>query len=93
MTDTVQVALIASVGPTLIGLLNIGHQIMMARKVMVIGESVKRVEGQTNGIKDALVAATAKVAHADGVKDEKLRAALEVKELMNTTNTNPETKT
>ena len=76
MTDTVQVALIVSIGPTLIGLLNVLHQIMVSRKLSVVGDGVQRVEKQTNGIKDALVAATTKVAHAEGVKDEKLRASL-----------------
>jgi hypothetical protein len=80
MTDTVQVAIIASIGPTMIGLLNIAHQMMVSKKVSVIGDGVKRVETQTNGIKDALVAATTKVAHAEGVKDEKLRASLELNE-------------
>lgn len=77
MTDTVHVALIASAGPTMIGLLNIFHQVMVARKVVVMGENLKRVETQTNSIKDALVVATAKASHAEGVKDEKLRAATE----------------
>jgi hypothetical protein len=77
MTDTVRVAIIASCGPTLVGLLNVLHQIIVARKMVLIGDDVKRVETQTDGIKDALVAATSKVAHAEGVKDEKLRASLE----------------
>lgn len=83
MTDTVHVALIASAGPTLIGLLNVLHQIMVARKMTTIGIGVKRVETQTDGIKDALVAATTKVAHAEGVKDEKLRASLQQNEESN----------
>jgi hypothetical protein len=78
MTDTVQVAIIASIGPTMIGLLNIAHQMMVSKKVTIVGDSVKRVETQTNGIKDALVAATSKVAYAEGVKDEKLKASLEL---------------
>jgi hypothetical protein len=78
MTDTVRVAIIASAGPTMVGLLNVFHQIMVARKMVLIGDGVKRVETQTDGIKDALVAATSKVAHAEGVKDEKLRASLEI---------------
>ena len=40
-----------------------------------MGENIKQVEVQTNHIKDALVAATALASHAEGVKDEKLRAA------------------
>ena len=76
MTDTVRVAIIASAGPTMVGLLNVIHQIIVARKMVLIGAGVQRVETQTNGIKDALVAATTKVAHAEGVKDEKLRASL-----------------
>jgi hypothetical protein len=83
MTDTVQVALIVSIGPTLIGLLNVLHQIMVSRKLSVVGDGVQRVEKQTNGIKDDLVAATTKVAHAEGVKDEKLRASLAQKEESN----------
>ena len=78
MTDTVRVAIIASAGPTMVGMLNVLHQIIVARKMVLIGDGVKRVETQTNGIKDALVAATSKVAHAEGVKDEKLRASLEL---------------
>ena len=89
MTDTVRVAIIASAGPTMVGLLNVFHQIMVARKMVLIGDGVKRVETQTNGIKDALVAATSKVAHAEGVKDEKLRASLELNE---TVKSNPENK-
>jgi hypothetical protein len=85
MTDTVQVALIVSIGPTLIGLLNVLHQMMAVRKMVIIGDGVKRVETQTNGIKDALVAATTKVAHAEGMKDEKLRASLETIETAKTT--------
>ena len=77
MTDTVQVAIIAGAGPTLVGILNVVHQMMAVRKMVLIGDSVKRVETQTDGIKDALVAATSKVAHAEGMKDEKLRASVE----------------
>jgi hypothetical protein len=76
MTDTVRVAIIASAGPTLVGMLNVLHQMMVARKMVLIGDGVQRVERQTDGIKDQLVAATSKVAHAEGVKDEKLRASL-----------------
>ena len=77
MTDTVTVAIIASIGPTLIGGLNLLHQVIMARKVAAMGENIKKVEVQTNHIKDALVASTALASHAQGVKDEKLRAATE----------------
>ena len=68
MTDQVQIALIASIGPTIIGILNALHQYKT-------GIDIKRVEVQTNSIKDALVASTALASHAEGVKDEKLRAA------------------
>ena len=77
MTDIVQVAIIASIGPTAIGLLNILHQVMVARKVIEMGVNIKRVETQTNSIKDALVASTALASHAEGVRDEKIRASAE----------------
>lgn len=75
MTDQVQIALIASIGPTIIGILNAVHQFTASKKVEQMGENIKQVEVQTNHIKDALVAATALASHAEGVKDEKLRAA------------------
>jgi len=72
ISDTVQVAIIASVGPTIIGLCNILHQVMVARK---LSTSLKNVETQTDGMKTALVAATRQAAHAEGVNDEKIRVA------------------
>lgn len=77
MTDQVQIALIASIGPTIIGILNAVHQFSSSKKVTEMGVNIQRVETQTNSIKDALVASTALASHAEGVKDEKLRAALE----------------
>lgn len=77
MTDTVHVAIIASIGPTLIGLLNIAHQIMVSRKVVVMGKNLNEVRVQTNHIKDQLVASTALASHAEGVRDEKIRSAIE----------------
>lgn len=74
MTDAVQIAIIASIGPTLIGLVNAAHQYVATRK---IGQNIQKVEEQTNHIKDALVASTALASHAEGVKDEKIRAAAE----------------
>ena len=79
MTDAVHVAIIASIGPTLVGLLNLAHLVITASRVAAMGANVKQIEVQTNHIKDALVAATAKASHAEGVKDEKLRAAVEDK--------------
>jgi hypothetical protein len=84
MTEPVQIALIASAGPTLIGLLNLAHQIKVARKVFDMGENIKNVEVQTNHIKDALVASTALASHAEGVQDEKIRTALEANIPINT---------
>jgi hypothetical protein len=79
MTDTVQVALIVTIGPTIIGALNLLHQIIVARKVSEVGDHLKaetkEIKAATNGMKDALVAATAKASHAEGVQDEKNRAA------------------
>lgn len=77
MTDSVQIALIASAGPTAIGLLNILHQVMMARKVIAMGVNIQKVETATNHMKDALVQSTALASHAEGVRDEKIRAAAE----------------
>ena len=74
MSDQVTIALIASIGPTIIGILNALHQYSSSKS---IGENVKRVELQTNSMKDALVASTALASRAEGAKDEKLRAAIE----------------
>jgi len=41
MTDTVQVALIVTIGPTIIGALNLLHQIIVARKVSEVGDHLK----------------------------------------------------
>ena len=77
MTEAVQIALIASAGPTAIGLLNIAHQVMVARKVAEMGVNIQKVETATNHIHDALVASTAMASHAEGVRDEKIRVAIE----------------
>lgn len=69
MTDAVQIAIIASIGPTIIGVLNA----LQARR---IGVNVQTVKKATDGMKDALVAATAQASHAEGVKDEKIRVAI-----------------
>lgn len=74
MTDQVTIALIASIGPTIIGIIGALHQYQSSK---AIGENVKRVEMQTNSMKDALVASTALASRAEGVKDEKIRAASE----------------
>jgi hypothetical protein len=77
MTDTVLVALIAAAPATVIGILNyIQHQRVTA--------SILKIEIQTNDLTTALVDSSKIVAHAEGVvegkKDEKLRAATEVKD-------------
>jgi hypothetical protein len=80
MTEPVQLALIAviaSIGPTIVGIINAVHQSKSNAKVDVIGENVKKVETQTNSMKDALIASTALASRAEGAKDEKLRAAVE----------------
>lgn len=70
MTDQVQIALIASIGPTIIGIIGALHQYKT-------GQNVKRLETQTNSIKDALVASTALAAHAEGMKDQKILTSAE----------------
>ena len=66
MTDTVQVAIIASIPPTIVGVLNY----MQQRQVK---SAVRLVKSQTDGIKDALVTSTKLASHAEGVRDEKIR--------------------
>ena len=70
ISDTVQLALIASIAPTLVAILNY----LQGRKTQ---SAITTVKEQTNHIKDQLVAATALASHAAGVTDEKLRAAVE----------------
>ena len=77
MTDPVKIALIASAGPTLIGLLNVAHQVILARKIIKMGVNIQKVETATNHMKDALVAATASASHAQGVSDERTRSIVE----------------
>lgn len=83
MTEAVQIALIATIGPTLIGALNLLHQVIVARKVAAMGQSLKsgteEIRRATNHMKDALVASTAKASRAEGVQAERDRVAAEVK--------------
>jgi hypothetical protein len=76
MTDAVQIAIIASIGPTLIGLVNAISQIRTSRRINGIGENVQKVETATNHMHDALVASTKLASHAEGVNDEKIRVAI-----------------
>ncbi len=62
MSDVVQVALIASV-PSILSIL-----IQWSNR-----NKVATLEKNTNSIKDALIATTAKASHAEGVKEERER--------------------
>jgi hypothetical protein len=73
MKDTITVALIASIGPSLVALINLLGQ----RR---IGSHVAAIKKATDGMHDALVASTALASHAEGVKDEKVRVADVAKE-------------
>ena len=64
MSDTVIVALIAATP----GILTLIQQI-------VSNQHIKDVKKQTDGMTSALVAATATASRAQGVRDEKVRAA------------------
>jgi hypothetical protein len=64
MSDTVIVAIIAATP----GILTLIQQI-------VSNQHIKEVKEQTNGLTSALVAATATASRAQGVRDEKVRAA------------------
>ena len=85
MTDTVQVAIIASIPPTIVGVLNY----MQQRQVK---SAVRLVKSQTDGIKDALVASTKLASHAEGVRDEKIRSAIESNVPINTVVSGPTEK-
>jgi hypothetical protein len=43
VSDPVAIAIVASFGPTLIGLLSLAHQIVLARKMEKLKEHVERV--------------------------------------------------
>lgn len=80
MTDIVKVAVIAASGPMALGCLQLLHQVILARKLVEMGANIKRVETQTNHIKDQLMEQTALASHAQGVNDEKTRVATEAKD-------------
>jgi hypothetical protein len=63
LSEPVQIAIIASIGPTLIGLLTAYFTYLNHKK---LGD----VEKATNGIKTELVAVTRKDSYAEGVKDQ-----------------------
>src|SRR5665647_2310744 len=68
MSDAVTIAIIASIGPTLVAIINlIGQQNIRTK--------VQKIVKQTDGMHAAIVKATAQASHAEGVKDEKLRVA------------------
>lgn len=75
MTEAVQVAIIVSAGPTVLGVLNLIHQVIVAKKMTSIGDNIQKVETATNHMHDALVASTKIASHAEGVQDEKIRVA------------------
>ena len=71
MTVAEVAQLITSIA-TLIGVLR-GLNISLgnAKKIEAQAENVKKIELATNSMKDALVAATAKASHAEGVAEGK----------------------
>jgi hypothetical protein len=72
MSDTVTLALIASIGPTIISTLNIWVTYMGQRDIKA---KVEKVEKATNGRTAALIEATAKASHAEGMISERMRAS------------------
>ena len=64
MSEAVQVAIVATSGPTLIGALTLFFQYRQGRKIEVIHKA-------TNSLTDRLVETTRTEAHAAGVKEEK----------------------
>jgi hypothetical protein len=82
MSDAVTIAIIASIGPTLVAIINlIGQQNIRTK--------VQKIVKQTDGMHAAIVKATELSSHAEGVKDEKVRAADVAEKRLNSTITVP----
>ena len=64
MSDAVQIALIISAGPTLVGIVG-------AIVSLVNGRKLNDIHKSTNSMKDALVAAEKNVSFAEGVESTK----------------------
>lgn len=78
MNDAVTVALIAAVPGTLGSIVSLWVAVQQAKIVAaqkVADATMLKLEKNTNSIKDELIRSTAKASHAEGVADEKERAA------------------
>lgn len=73
MTDAVQLALIAAIAGSTASIIPSCISAWTAIQTAKIKSDILRLEKNTNSIKDALVATTAKASHAEGVADEKAR--------------------
>jgi hypothetical protein len=70
MSDSVQIAIITSIGPTVVGLVGCWISYLNRQKI-------DRVEKATNGMKHELLEVTRVEAHARGVKEQKEKTSNE----------------